>query len=501
MAATLGNSIDVTRLHRAIAIDPGDPLLHYTLGIVQLPGSAAANPPEAVREMREAIRLSPNSAVYWSGLGRACYASGDQPCAGQAFVRATELAPSKPRFAWEAAVNAVLEDRRNAAIVQLKRYLDLKQREAAGNGLWETSVPPPGASETFDLLWRGFRDPALIWRELLSTADVGKAESPKLDLALKLAYLDFLCERDQFALAAEYWTEIAWNCSPSSVSGPSVLNCHPERSKGSQPHQAKTGLAGGPGAVFPQAKPYLERLISSGRFEQAAAVWRYLLQTGAIVPPVSDSVNLVFNGSFERDPLNIGFDWRIQQQPYLDLSFVNREGQSDVAPASTPAQSNGKRETGNGQRVLRLDFAVPQNSEYEPAYQLVSVTPGQAYLVTANIRSEEISSDSGPRLRVTDPQCRESAAPASMAAVPSLLSGSAAKAVSDRMGPKRIACLNATTDAAIRTSAWHEVSVRFTAGPETNLVKLSIWRPRSRAFPMEISGRAWFADIALRPAE
>jgi tetratricopeptide (TPR) repeat protein len=481
LAATWGDSLEADRLRHAMAIDPDDPLLHYTLGMVRLPGTETANPAEAVREMREAIRLSPVSAVYWSGLGRACYAFGDQSCADQAFERATELAPSKPRFAWEAAVNAVLGQRRGAAITQLKRYLDLTAREAVDGGA------PPNAGGVFELLWRGFNDPELIWRELLGgrgvalvpqagPAVVGKnpalglvtpsdlvipshpvipsaardlqfsTAAPAGDTALKLAYLDFLCERDHSDLAAEYWAEIA---------------------------------ATRPVVSIDSAKPYLERLLAGGHYPQATEVWQYLLRTGAITKaPDAEPTNLVFNGGFEQEPLNAGFDWRIHEQPYLDLAFTGPDGRetSVVVPANgkpfDPAQGRpfdsapGRPKAGR-KRALCLDFSVPQNSEYEPAQQFVPVTPGQSYILTAKVSSEEITSDSGPRLRVTDPRCT--------------------------------ACLNAETAAAKGTSAWHEVSARFTAGPDTDVVRLSIWRPRSRAFPMEIGGRTWFSDIALHP--
>ena len=95
---------------------------------------------------------------------------------------------------------------------------------------------------------------------------------------------------------------------------------------------------------------------------------------------------LVFNGGFEQEPLNAGFDWRFAQQPYLTLDFFD-------ATAHT------------GARSFRADFTVPQNSEYEPVYQLVPVVPGQTYELSAYVKSEAITSDSGPRLRVLDPKC------------------------------------------------------------------------------------------------
>lgn len=69
------------------------------------------------------------------------------------------------------------------------------------------------------------------------------------------------------------------------------------------------------------------------------------------------------------------------------------------------------------------------------------------------------------------------------------------------MDPKCPACLDAATEGATGTKDWHEVSVQLTAGPDTEMVRISIWRPHSRSFPMEISGKAWFDDISLRPLQ
>ena len=85
------------------------------------------------------------------------------------------------------------------------------------------------------------------------------------------------------------------------------------------------------------------------------------------------------------------------------------------------------------------------------------------------MRSQEITSDSGPRLRVIDLEC--------------------------------LTCLDAATTAAIGTTAWHKEELTFLTGPATHLIRLSIWRPRSRVFPMEISGDFWLRAVTMRAEE
>jgi tetratricopeptide (TPR) repeat protein len=402
LAETWGDSGELDKVRRAVALDPVNPKLHYMLGVLYLLGIESTGPAQAVREMRQATALNPRVARYWSGLGQACLAADEPACADQAYQRAAELAPSNPQFAWEAGMAAMVTDDRGAAVSQFRRFVQLQ---------------PTRSWEAFEMMQRGFGglDLDVIWSDLLRNSS---------GMTPKLAYLDFVAENHRFDLANRYWAEI-------TSTNPKI---HLEA-----------------------AKPYLERLLASGHYGEAANVWRYLIRTGEVpsIPGTDQSretgnASTVFNGGFEQAPLNAGFDWHYGKQLYLDLDFADVEAH-------------------RGSRALRLDFTLPKNLDYEPIYQYVLVVPGQSYVLAAFVRSEAITSDSGPRLHVIDPKC----------------SG----------------CLDVATDSANGTQGWHEVSVQFTAGLETEAVRISIWRPHSRSFPMEISGKAWFDDISLRPSQ
>jgi hypothetical protein len=161
----------------------------------------------------------------------------------------------------------------------------------------------------------------------------------------------------------------------------------------------------------------------------------------------SEQGNLVFNGGFEQPPLGAGFDWRSQPSPYVSVDFA------DASPYE-------------GTYCLRVDFPVSENDEFEPVYQILPVAPNQAYTLAAYVRSGDITSDSGPRLRVMDPSC------------PS--------------------CLDASTATTVGTTPWHTVTLKFFAGPQTQAVRVSVWRPRSRTFPMDISGSFWLDAVSVR---
>ena len=199
---------------------------------------------------------------------------------------------------------------------------------------------------------------------------------------------------------------------------------------------------------FSLAGPYIEWLLSYGPDQEAVNAWQDLELHGIIRRSSADTPgNLVFNSGFEQPPLNAGFDWRIQQELYTRVGF-------DDAGAY------------QGHRCLRVDFTVSRNGDYEAVYEIVPVSPSHTYRLQAYVRSDSITSGSGPRLRVLDP-----AMPAS---------------------------LDASTEGTLGTTNWHRVSLSFSTGPQTRRVRLSVWRPRSLAFPADISGTFWLDAVSLK---
>ena len=304
VAQNWGGSLNPERVRHAIALDPSNPMLHFALGKILLLNAEPSTQAAAEQEFRTAVKLNRYSAVFWSGLGKACYSSENQSCADAAFRRAQELAPSNPQFAWEAGVYDVVLKRREAAIGQLKTFLRLQ---------------PDGLEQSFSLLMRGFDNPNVVWGDLLGASS---------DPLPKVRFLDYLVDNNNFEAADAFWQQLAGE---------------------------KTKL---PLTIL---TPYVDRLIATGHYRQATQAWAYATHENwrASESGTSDQTD-VFNGGFEQEPLNAGFDWRFRQQPYIELDFSDPNAH-------------------DGQRALRIDFTVPQNFEYELAYQLVPVIPGQTY--------------------------------------------------------------------------------------------------------------------------
>jgi tetratricopeptide (TPR) repeat protein len=450
LAGTWGDSGDPEKLRRAIALDPANPHFHYALGNYYLQNPENNTAEQSAAEFRAAVRLNPIVGLYWEGLGRACDLGHDSACAREALHKAMELAPSRPQFVWEAAVYDVVGGERDTAAAELRRFLSMRPQEARA---------------AFELLQRGFGDWSLIEQGLLAGSN---------EAAPKLAYLDFLAQHEEYERAAVLWASLTGTTeSTEGTKGKSTEST--ESTEGTEGGKDTRGitrikesgkvLSDGlvPSSVPPVFSsvssvpsvvrielvlPYLETLIAGGRYRQAYGVWQYLQKTGQLETAAASE--LMYNGGFEHEPLKAGFDWRFYQQPYLALDF-----------AASPGHSGG--------HALRVDFTVPNNADYEPVTEFVAVNPGRTYVLAAYARSEAITSDSGPRLRVTDPACP--------------------------------ACLDVSSEGTTGTTGWHQVSVQFTTGTTTEAVRISVYRPRSRVFPMDISGQAWFDDVSLKRIE
>jgi hypothetical protein len=206
--------------------------------------------------------------------------------------------------------------------------------------------------------------------------------------------------------------------------------------------------------AFPALKAHLQHLLQAGRFSEAYVIWQDLLRMDLIRSDSGQaSGELIFNGKFDRSILDSGFDWQIREQSFVTIVFT---------------AASDDRDRGREEPSVRFEFTPGHNAGYEPLFQIVPLRPERDYELTALVRAEGILSGSGPRIRVTDAQS------------------------SSR--------LELSTEPSLGTSGWHEQRLRFSVPADTRYLRISVWRPRSRAFPMDISGRFWLRQISLRVA-
>jgi hypothetical protein len=392
IAASLGELGGVTNLRRALALDARNPELYHRLGLVYAYGPEPLDFPQGLRDLRRATELNPRVALYWLDLGAACELAGDGAGADAAFGRALDLAPMTPRVRWTVSNHELRAGQTDAALQHFRQLLALS---------------PEYAWPSFRLGLQLLNDPQEVFDKLLASANTEQ----------KLDYVNFLSADGQSDAAYSVWLQT---------------------------------IAQTPSVNWALAEPYLERLLRQDRKQEALSVWQAVEKNGGLLPAGDDAANLVFNGGFERVPLNAGFDWRYRNGPGVALNF------------SGPSPRQGRR-------CLRVDFTISTNQEYEPVYQLVPVSPNREYVLTASARSENITSASGPRLRVLDPDCP--------------------------------LCLDVATDSTVGTTPWHKLCTHFSTGAETRFLRLAVWRPRSRTFPTAITGQFWLDNVCLKSAK
>ncbi len=381
-------------------------------------------------ELLRAVTLDPANPELHYKLGMAdCYSlDHSQPEEGLGELRqATELDPAQPAY-WSALASACdsLGDRACADQATERTLLQAPMTpryrwDAANHDLAEgrssaalaqfrrlLELDPAYAPGSFRLCLELVPDPWSVYQRVLAGQ-----KNPRLNFT----YINYLVAHGQGAKACPVWQATL------------ALDQH-----------------------FPYflAEPYLAWLVRYGPGQQAASAWKDLERHGILKKSSADSSdNLVFNSGFEQPLLNAGFGWRIQRESYTRVSL----------------DDSGAYQ---GRRFLRVDFTVSRNGNDLPVYEIVPVKPDHTYLLQAYARADSISSDSGPRLRVTDPDCAS--------------------------------CLDVSTGGAVGTTGWHRVSVGFSTGPTTRLVQISVWRPRSLTFPTDISGTYGLDAVSLKDA-
>jgi tetratricopeptide (TPR) repeat protein len=263
---------------------------------------------------------------------------------------------------------------------------------------------------TFQLCLRATRDPQAIYTEVVPQ---GK------DASARVAFLVFLSSTADYESAMRIWGQM--------ISG---LDRSPDLS---------------------MVEPFLDFLIDHNQIQDAAMVWNDLQRAGVIpAVPNRQADNLLYDASLAGPPLNTGFGWRFNGSPDLEFDF-----------ADPSAHKGGK--------CLRINFAVGRNADYDLLDQIVLIQPKTRYQLTAYVRSDNLSSDSGPRLRVVELGC--------------------------------VNCAARTSDPTVGTTSWHPIEVAFMTQPQTQAVRISFWRPQEQRFSGDITGTVWLDDLTLRTVD
>ncbi|MGB0036975.1 MAG: hypothetical protein WBP79_16010 [Candidatus Acidiferrales bacterium] len=196
--------------------------------------------------------------------------------------------------------------------------------------------------------------------------------------------------------------------------------------------------------------PFLDELIREDRADDAHHVWREALVAAGKTYDEPAKHSLVWNGDFAQDISNGGLDWRWTPPVGVATGF-------DSAPPS------------GGIRSFRLDFGGGSNLELGQPTQYVPVEPGHTYRFHAQLRTEGITTESGMRFSIYD--------------------------------PNHAGGVNVLTDNLTGTQTWTASEADVKTSPETHFLVIRIYRPTSRMFDNKLAGTVWIADVSLVPSD
>jgi tetratricopeptide (TPR) repeat protein len=201
--------------------------------------------------------------------------------------------------------------------------------------------------------------------------------------------------------------------------------------------------------ALPRTFPFLDELILDDRAADAKQVWIEALAAAGLPQDEPLNHSLIWNGDFSRDFDNGGLSWRWSSPWGVTIDF-------DSAPPSY------------GVRTVRLDFGGGRNQEITEPAQYVPVEPSHTYHFHAYMRTEEITTESGMRFSIVDPDHNDA--------------------------------VNALTDNFTGSHPWTALDMDVTTSRETHFLLVRLLRLGSRLFENKLSGTVWIADVSLVPA-
>ncbi len=190
------------------------------------------------------------------------------------------------------------------------------------------------------------------------------------------------------------------------------------------------------------AFPYFRLLIGKQEITAAKTAWQQLAQVNREIQPyLASRENLIVNGGFEENLLNGGFDWSYESNPHAALAIDTDQFY-------------------DGTRSLSVTFDG-RNAPDAGIAQLIPVKPDTEYEFSAESRTQDIDSASGPRFAIADAYTNFS---------------------------------YVLTDDLLGTNPWHKQQAQFHTGPSTNLLVLKVIRQPPAPL---IRGKLWIDDVRL----
>jgi tetratricopeptide (TPR) repeat protein len=190
----------------------------------------------------------------------------------------------------------------------------------------------------------------------------------------------------------------------------------------------------------------VDKLILKGPISEAQRVWNEVLTFLDIPRPNDPPGSLVWDGGFETDVTGGGFSWRM--------------------PPLGPVVRYSQNTKHSGKRSLQVRFDGKRNVDFHDVCQFVSVSPEVDYDLSAWLRTDTLTTNSGIFLRLNTP-------------------------FNDAIG--------ATTPEVTGTIPWTRFNVEWKAARDVHIAQICLVRLQSQKLDNKISGSVWLDDVALVP--
>ena len=322
---------------RALQYDPGNATLWWRRGRLRHYSVKSADLSQAISDYRVALSLNPRLSRAWLDLAD-CYEQTQRYEKAEAALNNALLTHTySPLARWQAG-NFFL--RRG----NLPRMYDCFKMAI--------EYDPEKLGIATETAWKADTDHAAILQKLVPDK-----------LSENLRYFDFLLSRDELDLARVAWERALRNDIPTEVE-----------------FKASSSFR------------YIDRLLVKNRVEEAERVWDEALQkagsglrdTRIITQEpragASGPLNLVWNGSFENEILQGGFDWRFPDMQ--DVQFA-----SDLNNCM------------QGLKCLRVTFGGT-NIRFSHLSQIIPIPAPGNYELEFCFRTEGLTTDKTPYLSI-----------------------------------------------------------------------------------------------------
>jgi tetratricopeptide (TPR) repeat protein len=388
---------------RAIAYSANNAELWWVRGRLHHYGFERNNLTAAVQDYRRALSLNPRIGQAWIDLADCLEREGNPAGAEESFQNALKVWTYSPIVHWQAGNYYLTHGNLEKMYRHFRTAID-----------YDTSKLDIALRVSYQVE----PDPSRILSRLVPDK-----------MATNLNALAFFIAHDEMTIAGIAWARL-------------IRNHLPEK----------------PLMDLSVAFPYIDALLSKNRIEDAYRVWlesreKFTPQRGTVRPETqlrTDSMpnpakNIVWNGSFEDEILDGGFDWRQQKTDGADIQIDSALHEE-------------------GSKSLRVTFHGV-NIHFSHLSQILPISKAGNYQFQYYLKTENLTTDQRPYFTIESFPVPQD----------TLLQ----------------------TDAFPSLSAWEKHSYSFKVNPGTKAIKLSLRRSPSERFDSQITGSLWLDNVAI----